>query len=113
MKTRNQHLEFSVPGDKKIQVNCAILHPNQVEVIAGYSDGYFRVWDLSQNGKCKVEISPEQKNVAIRSMSIAQDASRFICSNDRGSMFNYDANAKPENIEEENNTWELQRTGKV
>ena len=32
-----------------VMVNCAVLHPNQVEIIFGDQSGRIRVWDLTTN----------------------------------------------------------------
>ena len=32
-----------------VMVNCAVLHPNQVEIIFGDQSGRIRIWDLQTN----------------------------------------------------------------
>jgi len=110
-RSKTPHYEYNTDG--KSPVNCAILHPNQVEIIAGYQDGFIRVWDLKA-GKMRVEVQPELKATPIRSLSLAQDASLFVCSNDRGAFYVYESSADEENIVDQNDTdWELKRTGKI
>lgn len=28
-------------------VNCAVMHPNDVEILAGDEGGFFKLWDLA------------------------------------------------------------------
>lgn len=62
-----------------------VLHPNQSELISGDRDGNIRVWDLSQNA-CSAELVPDGSK-AIRSVSVAQDATLLAAANDPGSVF--------------------------
>jgi G protein beta subunit-like protein len=66
-------------------INTVGLHPNQAELISGDRDGNIRVWDLGENA-CSAELVPDG-NKAIRSLSIARDASMFAAANVSGSVF--------------------------
>eukprot|EP00948_MAST-09A_sp_MAST-9A-sp1_P002779 g2779.t1 len=57
-------------------INTCCLHPNQGEIIYGDHDGNVRWWDLIANRRSQ-EVIPERE-AAIRSLSIASDAS-LIC----------------------------------
>jgi G protein beta subunit-like protein len=61
------------------------LHPNQGEIICGDEDGNIRVWDLTANS-CSYELVPDGKN-AIRSISVAPDASLVVAANNKGTCF--------------------------
>ena len=67
------------------QFNSVALHPNQAELISGDRDGNIRVWDLKQNA-CSAELVPDG-NKAIRSVSVAHDATLLAAANDHGSVF--------------------------
>jgi len=69
----------------KAPINTAVLHPNQGEIISGDEDGNIRVWDLTTNG-CSYELVPDGK-CAIRSITIAPDASLVMAANNRGTCF--------------------------
>ena len=58
------------------------LHPNQAELICGLQNGTIRVWDLAEN-KCTREHIPEG-DVAIRSISVAPDATQVCAANNKG-----------------------------
>lgn len=63
-------------------VNTVALHPNQGEIISGDDDGFVRVWDLTAN-RCSFQIQPDGR-CAIRSISIAADASLVVAANSKG-----------------------------
>ena len=80
----------------KSAVNSACLHPNQGEIVSGDQDGLVRVWDLTANA-CSYELVrysldllliqvPDGK-VAVRSVSVASDASLVVASNNHGTCF--------------------------
>lgn len=69
----------------KAAINALALHPNQGEIIAGDEDGFIRVWDLISN-TCTYELVPDGK-CAIRSITVASDASLVLATNNRGTVF--------------------------
>lgn len=65
-------------------ITTVVLHPNQGELIAGDENGNIRVFDLTQN-----KMSYEQHSgvgSAVRSLSIAADASLAATSHDNGKV---------------------------
>lgn len=65
-------------------ITTVVLHPNQGELIAGDESGNIRVFDLTQN-----KMSYEQRagvGSAVRSLSIATDASLAATSHDNGKV---------------------------
>lgn len=69
----------------KAGINCLALHPNQGEIISGDEDGNIRVLDLTNN-KCSYELVPDGKT-AVRSITVASDASLVLAANNRGTCF--------------------------
>jgi len=69
----------------KAPINSVVLHPNQGELIAGDEDGTIRVWDLTANA-CSYELFPDGKT-AVRSLTVASDASLVLAANNRGTCF--------------------------
>jgi len=68
-------------------VNTVCLHPNQTELISGDQNGNIRVWDLTAND-CSRELTPEPSGeVAIRSLTIANDSSTVVAANNKGNCF--------------------------
>lgn len=59
-----------------------MLHPNQAELICGLQNGVIKVWDLAE-GKWTTEYVPDGE-VAIRSISVAPDASQVVAANNKG-----------------------------
>lgn len=81
--------DFRAPGyqrdyQSKSGISSVVLHPNQGEVISGGEDGSIRVWDLTANS-C-YELVPDGKT-AIRSITVASDASSVVAANNRGTVF--------------------------
>ena len=68
--------------DNGAGINSVVLHPNQGELIAGDENGNIRVFDLTQN-KMSYE-QPSGVGSAVRSISIAADASLAATSHDNG-----------------------------
>eukprot|EP01087_Luapelamoeba_hula_P017015 TRINITY_DN5318_c0_g1_i1.p1 TRINITY_DN5318_c0_g1~~TRINITY_DN5318_c0_g1_i1.p1 ORF type:complete len:305 (-),score=41.95 TRINITY_DN5318_c0_g1_i1:97-1011(-) len=66
-------------------INTVALHPNQAELICGLQNGTIRVWDLAEN-RCTREYIPDGE-VAVRSISIAPDASQVVAANNKGHCF--------------------------
>jgi len=71
--------------ESRAPVNTVALHPNQGELISGDRNGNLRVWDLAAN-TCSKELVPDG-DVAMRSVSIAADASMVVAANNNGSCF--------------------------
>jgi G protein beta subunit-like protein len=65
-------------------INAAVLHPNQGELIAGDEHGNIRVFDLTQNMMSYEQASGVDS--AVRSISIAADASLAATSHDNGTV---------------------------
>lgn len=68
-----------------IPVNTLALHPNQAELIAGDQSGNVTIWDLQSDG-IHTELEPDGDN-AIRSVSIATDASAVVAGNSRSNVY--------------------------
>jgi len=68
-------------------VNTVTLHPNQAEIISGDQNGNIKVWDLSAN-KMSRELTPDGE-IALRSISVANDASFVVAANNKGNVFAY------------------------
>mmetsp|Transcript_1599 Transcript_1599/g.2824 ORF Transcript_1599/g.2824 Transcript_1599/m.2824 type:complete len:81 (+) Transcript_1599:358-600(+) len=64
-------------------INCAVLHPNEVEIIFGDQNGEIKIWDL-QLQKVKQFSQLECPQVSISSLEIAKDASKLIMGNSAG-----------------------------
>jgi WD40 repeat protein len=65
-------------------VNCAVLSPNQVEIIFGDQSGRIRIWDLTNNSCRDLKDSDD---LAIRSLAINSDASRLVAGNSSGDVY--------------------------
>ena len=64
-------------------IHCAVLHPNEVEIIFGDQLGEIKVWDL-QAEKVRQFWQMDEPLVSITSLEIAHDASRLIMGNSAG-----------------------------
>lgn len=109
--------EYSVCGSSKQQqrkkksskgirasnnhVNSVVLHPNQVELIAGDQKGYLRIWDLTAD-KCTYKICV-CKGTPIRSVDVSQDGRTIAVANQKGNVYIYHYKCYDET---ENNIWE-------
>mmetsp|Transcript_16996 Transcript_16996/g.43934 ORF Transcript_16996/g.43934 Transcript_16996/m.43934 type:complete len:337 (+) Transcript_16996:192-1202(+) len=71
--------------ESRSAVNTVVLHPNQGELISGDQGGNMRVWDLAAN-TCSCELVPAG-DVAIRSVTVAADASLVAAANNNGTCF--------------------------
>merc|ERR1719195_1526259 len=78
--------------DKKTFVNCAVLHPNQGEIVCCDQSGSVSIYDIAAN-KLRTSWKPEGKNIPIRSVTVSADASMVIAANNRGTCYVY----KPSN----------------
>lgn len=71
-------------------IHCAVLHPNEVEIIFGDQNGEIKVWDLQLNkARCFWQI--EMPNISITSLEISKDAKRLIMGNSAGLFFVWEA----------------------
>lgn len=71
-------------------VNTVALSPNQAELITGDQNGYVKIWDLEAD-KLREEYVPAI-DVAVRSISIASDASLVAVGSHKGKAFIYSTN---------------------
>ena len=83
LKKKDEALSFKNPQP----INCAILHPNEVEIIFGDEGGSLKVFDLS-TGKLKSEL-PSKTEVGIRSLSIAANAKFLVSCDSAGVVYPY------------------------
>ena len=72
-------------------INCAVLHPNEVEIIFGDQNGLIKVWDL-QIQKVKQFWQMNVSSVSITALQISQDATKLIMGNSVGSFFFWESN---------------------
>ena len=73
--------DFKHPGP----VNCAVVHPNQGEIIAGDSRGNVVVWDLAS---AKVStVMRAEPDVPVQAVTIAEDNSVLAAATNSGSVF--------------------------
>lgn len=66
-----------------VMIHCAVLHPNEVEIIFGDQSGEIKVWDL-QAQKVRQFWQMDEPMVSITSLEIAHDASMLIMGNSAG-----------------------------
>lgn len=78
---------FARMYSNKVPVNTAVLHPNEAEIIAGDAAGNIKIYDL-QADKCRATITLSQ-DIAIRSISIAQNAYCLVAANSLGMVYAY------------------------
>ncbi|KAJ4460609.1 putative Protein LST8 [Paratrimastix pyriformis] len=69
-------------------VTAVVLHPSQMELIAGYQNGAIRIWDLNSADSCVFETTP-MPNVAVRSLTVSRDGSMLIAATSKGRCFVY------------------------
>eukprot|EP00484_Ammonia_sp_Unknown_P022600 CAMPEP_0197024122 /NCGR_PEP_ID=MMETSP1384-20130603/4764_1 /TAXON_ID=29189 /ORGANISM="Ammonia sp." /LENGTH=389 /DNA_ID=CAMNT_0042452463 /DNA_START=37 /DNA_END=1206 /DNA_ORIENTATION=+ len=79
--------------DKKTFVNCAVLHPNQGEIICADQSGTVSIYDIAAD-KLRTSWKPEGKNIPIRSVTVSADASMVIAANNRGTCYVYKPSTK-------------------
>ena len=65
-----------------IMVNCAVLNPNQVEVVFGDQSGKIKIWDLTTN--TTRDLFEDQEEIGIRSLCIANNSSKLVAGNSAG-----------------------------
>mmetsp|Transcript_94730 Transcript_94730/g.130473 ORF Transcript_94730/g.130473 Transcript_94730/m.130473 type:complete len:128 (+) Transcript_94730:338-721(+) len=65
-----------------IMVNCAVLHPNQGEIIFGDQSGRVRIWDLTTNEAH--DLYDDCDDIAIRSIAISKNATKLVAGNAEG-----------------------------
>jgi G protein beta subunit-like protein len=66
-----------------VMINCAVLHPNEVEIIFGDQNGEIKVWDL-QLQKARSFCQIEMPQVSITALEISKDAKKLIMGNSAG-----------------------------
>lgn len=69
---------------------CAVLHPNEVEIIFGDQNGEIKVWDL-QLQKARSFLQVEMMMISITSLEISKDAKRLIAGNSAGIFYVWEA----------------------
>eukprot|EP00936_MAST-01D_sp_MAST-1D-sp1_P000791 g791.t1 len=73
--------------DSGVAINDVVLHPNQAELVSGDQNGGVRTWDLRANS-CISELVPDGEGItAVRSVSVAADASCVVAANNKGTCF--------------------------
>ncbi|EFC47830.1 predicted protein [Naegleria gruberi] len=85
LRTFTCQREYSVSSNN--HVNSVVLHPNQVELIAGDQKGYLRIWDLTED-KCAYKICV-CKGTPIRSVDVSQDGRTIAVANQKGNVYIY------------------------
>ena len=68
-----------------VMVNCAVLHPNQGEIIFGDQKGRVRIWDLTEN--FAKELYNDDDETPIRSIAISKNAKRLVAGTNTGICF--------------------------
>eukprot|EP01094_Clydonella_sp_ATCC50884_P014112 TRINITY_DN2447_c0_g1_i1.p1 TRINITY_DN2447_c0_g1~~TRINITY_DN2447_c0_g1_i1.p1 ORF type:complete len:334 (-),score=84.66 TRINITY_DN2447_c0_g1_i1:162-1085(-) len=63
-------------------VNSVLLHPNQGEILCGLQNGAVQVWDMTSGTKSKEEVPFGE--VAVRSVTMARDATTVVAANNKG-----------------------------
>lgn len=72
--------EFDNDG---VMINCAVMHPNEVEIFFGDQNGEIKVWDL-QLQKARSFYMLDMPSVSITALEIAKDCSKLIMGNSAG-----------------------------
>ena len=68
-----------------ISVNCAVLHPNQGEIIFGDQSGRVRKWDLTKNSA--KELYTDDDETPIRPVAISKNAKKLVAGTNNGICF--------------------------
>ena len=74
---------------KKIMLTCAVLHPNQGEIVVGDQSGTISIYEL-RTDKIRTQWKPENKSIAIRSVTMAPFSHMLIVSNNKGTCYVYE-----------------------
>lgn len=74
--------DFQREFKDKTLVNCLVLHPCQVELVAGYQSGQVRLWDLGSS-KCSHEFVVEN-GVPVRCVALTNDGQRLFVGTNTG-----------------------------
>lgn len=81
-----------------VQINCAVLHPNEIEIIFGDQNGDIKVWHPQiQKATTFYSWSFEQydlPSVSITALEISKDASKLIMGNSAGFFCFWDSDKK-------------------
>lgn len=67
-------------------INCAVLHPNEVEIIFGDQNGEIKVWDLQIN-KARQFWQLDLPSISITALEIAKDCTKLIAGNSAGFFY--------------------------
>mmetsp|Transcript_13753 Transcript_13753/g.40690 ORF Transcript_13753/g.40690 Transcript_13753/m.40690 type:complete len:303 (-) Transcript_13753:106-1014(-) len=79
-------------------VNTVTIHPNQAELISGDQGGAVNVWDLTAAELTSVlELVPDGE-VAVRSVTIAADASKVVAGNNNADVFVWEPESSVEYV---------------
>jgi|EP00927_Polykrikos_kofoidii_P055751 G protein beta subunit-like protein len=85
-RSKNCQLSYENIGVfEKTAVHSVDLHPNQIELIAGDTQGKVLVWDLVAN-RIRRTLIPEE-GVPVRSVCIAPDGRTVVCANHLGTCY--------------------------
>lgn len=89
-------LRVSVPQCQKFcqaksSVNCAILHPNQVEIYFGDQNGTLYIWDLRANKSQQMQVDAD---IAINHLSIEPDGNCLAAVDNKGNCYTFSLNVK-------------------
>jgi|DEB19_MinimDraft_2_1074335.scaffolds.fasta_scaffold95781_2 G protein beta subunit-like protein len=68
-----------------VMVNCAVLNPNQSEIIFGDHQGRVRIWDLIEN--VAKELYVDSDETPFRSIAITRSAKKLVAGNNIGTCF--------------------------
>ncbi|XP_066153352.1 target of rapamycin complex subunit lst8 [Euwallacea fornicatus] len=71
-------------GTSLTPINCAVLHPNQIELLLGDQNGVIYRWDLRTDNHD--QLIPEN-DVMILSIDISPDSSQMVSVNNKGKAF--------------------------
>ena len=68
-----------------VMVNCAVLNPNQGEIIFGDHQGRVQIWDLIEN--VAKELYVDSDETPFRSIAITRSAKKLVAGNNIGTCF--------------------------
>ena len=74
---------------KKVMLTCAVLHPNQGEIVVGDQSGTISIYELRAD-KIRTQWKPENKAIPIRSVTMASFSHMLIVANNKGTCYVYE-----------------------
>lgn len=83
--------ERKIHDSKRVMLSCAVLHPNQGEIVVGDESGTISVWDLSVN-RIRTSFQCESKTVPIRALSVSASGSMVVATH-KGVCYAYKPSA--------------------